>query len=132
VAHDRDVVAVVIGGPVKKDVRTCVAVASLGALIVALPFAVVAVGNWSGEKRSVAEAAAFCDAVTPGANITTVQQAAKSGQTPVWHQPDSLAFHFRFVAPGNQEAICEVGVDANGAIVSHRTRPIGLTPNVPQ
>ncbi len=91
------------------------------ALVVALAFAVVAFGNWSGERRSVAQAAAFCDAIAVSTNIATVQKAAKKGRTLVWHPTDSLVWHFRFVAPDSKEAICEVGVDANGAVLSRRT-----------
>ena len=116
----------------KKEVRIRLAVVGVVALFIALPFAFFVVGNWAGKKTAVAKAGAFCDAVTVGMNITMIQQAAKDERTPFWHKPDTLAYHFRFVAPGKKEAICEVAVDANGAVVSRKTRPIGLTPNVPE
>ncbi len=114
----------------KREVRVRLAVVGVIALFIALPFAFFVVGNWAGKKTSVAKSEAFCESVPIGANIATAQALAKAQRTPFWHKPDSLAYHFRFSAPGKNEAICEVGVDANGAIVSRRTRPIGLTPNV--
>jgi hypothetical protein len=117
---------------VRKEVRVRLRVVGVVALFVALPFGFFAIGNWAGKKTAETKAAAFCDAVAAGMSIATVQQAARSERTPFWHQPDSLAYHFRFNAPGKKEAICEVQVEANGAVVSRRTRPIALTPNLPQ
>ena len=119
---------------VKKEVRVRLAVVGVVVLFVALPFGFFTIGNWAGhKKRDRPSPTAFCDAVTTGMNIATVQQARQGrAHVPVWHKPDSLAYHFRFNAPGRKEAICEVDVDANGMVVGRKLRAIGLTPNVPE